>query len=156
MVTVSGWMGQRFQGPVWEVTPDFEPTRFEKCPNQGEGSDDCGLYVVLNAWAVMLGIPITKLKKLKLPEGKDLGDFHESGGLLMNWALRGCLDFRTIQAFLKVWGYSVGQQLDKLLPEVRTEPMDDKILDDSVDARKNAKVIETRILDDQYDGSYLW
>ena len=62
----------------------------------------CGLSTILNAWAVMLGVPIRQDLE-RLSDGRDDLDI---GLEIVNLALAGCMDSRTIRAWLYVSGLS--------------------------------------------------
>ena len=96
------WLGMR------EVTPDFAYVTVIKQPNR---VNPCGLFTILNAWAVMLGIPLLgELKRSNHGVDNDT-EFFERALEIVNLALAGCMDSRTIQAFLNVYGYSAEQHV---------------------------------------------
>ncbi|CAF9922173.1 hypothetical protein IMSHALPRED_005603 [Imshaugia aleurites] len=71
-------------------------------------SNACGFFVILNAWAVMLEIPIFR------GEGRRKGCGHhntfiKTGLKIVNLALAGFMDSRTIQAFMNSFGLSEEQ-----------------------------------------------
>ena len=156
VVTYSGWMGMSLDSHVWDHKPplEFRHTIYETTPHQGSGNQ-CGLYTVLNAWANMLGIQIVKKTKLKLPEEKTLEGFHRKGTMIVNLALAGHMDSRTIQAFLKVYGYSKGQSRSKPVEDVQAEKMDDMILSQYVMNQKVLDDIDTSKIDPPYAGPWL-
>ena len=96
------WLGME------EVTPNFAYVRVIRQPNR---INPCGIFTILNAWAVMLGIPL--LGELKRSKHRDKNDkeFLERALEIVNLALAGCMDSRTIQAFLNVYGYSAEQDV---------------------------------------------
>lgn len=74
------------------------------------GMHTCGLHVILNAWAYMLGIPIYPKSYRRGRTAEDQFDkadeeFLESGLELVNLALAGLMDSEIIQAFFNVHGY---------------------------------------------------
>ena len=157
VVKYSGWMGMSLDSRVWDHEPplEFRRTAYEKSPNQGS-SNFCGLYTVLNAWANMLGIQIRRKQTvLKLPEGITLEKFHQEGTNLVNLALAGHMDSRTIQAFLRVYGYSVNQSLSKLVEDVRAIKMDDTILDECIMEKKALDDVATAQISEPYAGPWL-
>ena len=103
VVQYSGWMGQDVQSRVWDIGPNLviKSRKFESCPDQGARSLHCGLYAVLNAWALMLNVTVTKLKNLKLPDDQSLRDFHRIGVMMLNLAVAGCMDTVTVQVGLR-------------------------------------------------------
>lgn len=79
---------------------------FRKVPQQIGNSNACGLYVILNAWAIMLGIgPIIERSSRRKGCGTDTG-FLNFGLNMVNLALAGFMDSRTIRAFLNCYGYT--------------------------------------------------
>ena len=83
--------------------------RSKLVPEQQEGNT-CGLHTVLSAWAVMLGIPI--YNSLQRRATRANADLYQQGLEIVNLALAGCMDSRTIQAFLNVHGFSIAQNPD--------------------------------------------
>ena len=85
-----------------------------KVPRQ-VGSNTCGLYTILNAWAYMLGIPIHPHDFRRGRDETTLNDaidseFLRQGLEIVNLALKGFMDSATIQAFFHAHGYSVEQR----------------------------------------------
>ena len=119
LVTYSGWMGIDGHGNQLSVTPNFAAEDYRKVPTQHLGNT-CGLYVILNAWAYMLGIPLRKdrLRSHNYPHVR----FHQTGLGIINLALAGFMDSSTIQAFLLVWGYAMEQDVND--PSVHVERAD--------------------------------
>lgn len=75
-------------------------------PQQIGESNACGLYVIFNAWAVMLGIePNIKRSTQRGGYGTDR-EFLVQGLAIVNLALAGFMDSRTIMAFLNYYGYT--------------------------------------------------
>ena len=91
-----------------EMTPNF---RYVKVIKQPRRFNTCGLFTILNAWSVMLGIPL--LGELERSNHRDKNDteFLERALEIVNLALAGCMDSRTIQALLNVYGYSAEQDV---------------------------------------------
>ena len=86
-----------------EVEPEFD---FRDVPQQARRSNVCGLYVILNAWAIMLDIgPIRKGRRRRGRCGIHW-DFVDYGLEIVNLALAGFMDSRTIRAFLNRFGYT--------------------------------------------------
>lgn len=108
MIERSGWLagGSGIQ-PVYRYN--------EKPVPRQVGGNTCGLYVILNAWATMLGVPIhpywQRRRRFEHYEGNDTDDAFLATGLrIVNLALQGFMDSATIQAFFNVFGYSVEQR----------------------------------------------
>ena len=95
------------------VTPNFTYVTVIKQPRP---INACGIFTILNAWSVMLGIPL--LGELQRPNHRDHNDreFLDRALEIVNLALAGFMDSRTIQAFLNVYGYSAEQDVH-VLPE---------------------------------------
>ena len=75
-------------------------------PEQPLGSNACGLFVILNAWAAMLGIPVTAAPfRRVLDDDQFLKDAQE----VVELALAGCMNSETIQAFIQAYGYAEEQ-----------------------------------------------
>lgn len=112
IVRYSGWMGVDRAGKPLAVKPQFT----EEIVNVPLQSDDvsCGVHVIFNAWAYMLGIPITpnavRGNRSLYKEGRDL----------INLALTGCLNIQTIQAFLNSYRYSQPQSQQSLVAHLKT------------------------------------
>ena len=106
----SRWLGAI--GP--EVPVVYRSYRWTRVPDQ-VGANTCGLHVIFNAWATMLGIPIhpSQLRRSPSRENADFATdkrFLELGLKIVNLALEGFMDSTTIQAFFNVFGYSVEQR----------------------------------------------
>lgn len=117
LVRYTGWLGVDAQG-VQLTTPNppvsFKPDHIT--PTQ-QGENTCGFYVILNAWATMLGIPITWSRERR-PNTTTQREFYKEGLLLVNLALAGCMDAGTVQAYLNVHGYSDAQDPGDLAARV--------------------------------------
>ena len=98
----SGWLGGRKIRPHCELaTVDFT-----RVPHQ-EGIDACGFYVILNAWAHLLGISTHNQVHRRGSTSDD--DFLSEGLRIVNLALAGFMDSRTIQGYMDTHGYSTDQ-----------------------------------------------
>ena len=95
----------------------FRPFVRTPVPEQ-VGINTCGLHVILNAWAVMLGIPIRPKRRREPSKGDEMyatdEEFLKLGLRIVNLALEGFMDSTTIQAFFNVFGYSVEQRFGDL------------------------------------------
>ena len=110
IISRSGWLGRiRPEAPV-----EYRPYLRTPVPHQ-VGGNTCGLHVIFNAWATMLGIPIHPSMLRRRPSRENANyatdeRFLELGLEIVNLALEGFMDSTTIQAFLNVFGYSVEQR----------------------------------------------
>ncbi|MCJ1277503.1 hypothetical protein MMC21_005316 [Puttea exsequens] len=87
-------------------------------PHQPEPSNACGLFVILFAWAEMLDIPIHLSKSLRNGR-RASGSALKIGFEIVNLGLAGCMDARTVQAFLNYYGYTEKQDPEILEDDVR-------------------------------------
>lgn len=111
LVRHSGWMGVDSQGHPIPTNPTFTEDR-RGSPAQEYGNT-CGFYLIMNAWAYMLGIPVYGGAHRRNRSGQRSGkNFLATGIEIINLAMAGCMDFRTIQAFLNHYCYSVDQNID--------------------------------------------
>ena len=100
----SGWLGV-------DNVVIYRPFLWIPVPRQ-VGNNTCGLHVIFNAWATMLGIPINQDpwgRRLFQNEDND-NSFIRQGLEIVNLALGGFMNSTTIQAFFNVYGYSVEQR----------------------------------------------
>ena len=110
IVRYSGWLGVEsdrlapLEFKVLTFTHDT-PT----VPEQHEKLS-CGFHVVMSAWAIMLGIPIHPHRKLR-KYGTERAEFYKMGTRVINCALAGCMNSRTMQALLNEYGFSIDQPL---------------------------------------------
>jgi len=112
LATTSGWMSLDEKASPHTRLPNSQgPTRFSfvdmTVPHQPVKSASCGLSAILSAWAVMLGIPIRQNTKRR--HGKSNKDYLADALEIVNLALSGFMDTRTIQAWMNVYGYSERQ-----------------------------------------------
>lgn len=98
IVEDSGWLD------VDKHKPKFSEPNFITVPIQASGSNTCGFHVILNAWAVMLNIPIHPDWERRSSTDDD--SFYEDGLRIMNLALAGFMDLATIQEYFDIHGYS--------------------------------------------------
>ena len=117
LVTHSGWLGLNPDGSPAAVTPNFTAALRPTVPTQ-QGDSTCGLYAILNAWASMLGIPITANRQRRVRDWRGYKKFHSLVTEMVNLALRGYMDSLTVQAFMIVYGYG------ELHPEQEVEAVD--------------------------------
>lgn len=102
LIRNTGWMGIDAGGGRLPVTPTIEYF-YPTIPLQ-EGEDTCGFYQILNAWAMMLGIVIHPDRQRRTTTNSE--DFLIQGVHIFNLAINGFMDSTTIEAFMKVHGYS--------------------------------------------------
>ncbi|KAL8826739.1 MAG: hypothetical protein Q9170_007290 [Blastenia crenularia] len=135
-VCAIGWKAHNNKGLA--CPPEYEPRMTEevlKVPFQ-EYINTCGIYAILNAWVYMLGLPALKRhRRLYYPErgeaNDDWRDFLVQARRVINLALAGYVDLRTIRAFLNYFGYCQLENPDEsktYSEEVRTARMNGDIL----------------------------
>lgn len=106
VIKFSGWLGKDQSGPkplpVWPTVKFKYPI----VPTQ-EGTNTCGLYVILNAWVTMLELEITPTSiRRRLPRKETpYTPFIKALMELINLAISGHVDTETIVAFLVSYGY---------------------------------------------------
>lgn len=97
---------------IWSgmnVDPVFVDVKVVQQPHR---SNACGLLTILNAWAVMLDIPLRADDQRLIKPKRNDREFLRLALEIVNLALAGFIDSRTIQAFLNVYGYSEDQGVD--------------------------------------------
>ena len=110
IIRSSGWLGTNKS----RINFGLRPFMRIPVPNQ-VGDNTCGLHVIFNAWATMLGISIHPyhLRRGRPPVGDNeaIDQMFVTTGLeIVNLALAGFMDSARIQAFFNVFGYSVEQR----------------------------------------------
>lgn len=110
IINRSGWLGADHSA----TSVTYKPHISEPVPQQ-VGVNTCGLHVIFNAWAVMLGIPIhpgplRRGRSLKDKNDEIDEDFLSQGLEIVNLALAGFMNSATIQAFFNHFGYSAEQR----------------------------------------------
>lgn len=109
IVRYSGWMGVDESRVPFTVTPNFTALSTQNVPRQ-RGVNNCGFHVILNAWAIMLGIRIvsseTRMETTWRGRAASDAAFYRLGKEIMNLAIHGFMDSTTIQAFMTVFGYA--------------------------------------------------
>ena len=100
--------------------PFRENIGWPEFPRQ-EGVDTCGFNVILNAWAVMLEIPLypSRAGRRTVDGYWSSEEFLDQGREMLNLALAGCMDSETIQAFMNTHGYSAEQSVNDAEEAVR-------------------------------------
>lgn len=94
----------QWPNPAVNTPLQYRNSGFHSVPQQQGGTNTCGLYTIMNAWAVMLGIPIQH-KDTWVPGHSAHYAFARVGLEIVNHALAGFMDSRTIQAFMNVHRY---------------------------------------------------
>ncbi|KAL8645826.1 MAG: hypothetical protein Q9210_006494 [Variospora velana] len=110
-----GWKDRDVQG--FAIPLDMEPPCTVERPivPAQEGIDACGMFVILNAWVHMLGLPRVGAwirPRYNREYVYDEDGFLEIGMEIINLALSGHMDLLTIQAFLNYYGYCELQDPD--------------------------------------------
>lgn len=98
---LSSWEGRKNKKSYYPVVRP-RATRFWDTPQQPSKTNACGLYTILNAWAIMLEIPHRQDERRRGIES-DQNLLH-IGWTIVNLALAGFMDSRTIQAYLNEFG----------------------------------------------------
>lgn len=116
---LSGWLGlKKSTGTSGMLEPiPFTGTfkHIEDIVPQQKDGVHCGLHVVMSAWATMLNIPICPNKNFDEHSSRR---FYHDGRRVINCALAGRMDTRTIQALLNAHGFSVEQDVNSEEDEV--------------------------------------
>lgn len=143
IVRYSGWMGVNMHGVPLRVEPTFRRLSVQAVPLQRE-QNNCGFHAILNAWAVMLRVPVHSGEERRLTawRGHVAGDsdFYRVGKQIMNLAVQGFMDSRTIQAFMMVFGYAKDRSVDdaKGVPVImQSVAMNTGILNDIMGAARD-------------------
>lgn len=111
LVRNSGWMGVDSEGHPIPCDPIFSE-EWRSCPSQELGNT-CGFYLILNAWAYMLGIPVNPNVKRRKQHGPHTPTKFQKMGLdIINMAMAGNMDSRVIHAFMNEFGYSEDETFD--------------------------------------------
>lgn len=105
LVKFTGWLGIDASGRPLSVEHTI---RYWPMPTPvQEGPMSCGFYQILNAWAVMIGIPIHPGEQRRIDTTWD--QFKRDGLGIINMALAGYMDSFTILAFMNRHGYSADE-----------------------------------------------
>lgn len=141
LIRNTGWMGIDAAGGRQPVTPTIK--YFDMPTPLQQGQDTCGFYQILNAWAIMLGIPIHPGQQRRTATHYE--KFLLQGVLIFNLAMNGCMDSTTIEAFMNVHGYSAENLKSPLEPQIDAVEMDDVTLDNIMEelrTRGRAAVVQ--------------
>ena len=111
VVRYSGWLPMNLE-PAKPVERNFVPVQQRVQTPVQNGAFACGLHVVLVAWALMLGIPVHPDTRRRNRENFSDRDFQTLGQEIVNRAILGQMDSRTIQAFLNASGMSEEQDVE--------------------------------------------
>ncbi|KAL8925819.1 MAG: hypothetical protein Q9208_003316 [Pyrenodesmia sp. 3 TL-2023] len=118
-------------------------------PHQ-EGINTCGMYTIFNAWVYMLQLPAPNRRERYYPDGGrptlEARAFLADGLEMINLALRGHMDYRTIQAFFNCYGYCQLQDPDDagvaLSGSSKTDLMTGKMLGKLLEERRDVETIQ--------------
>ena len=128
------------------VNPKAILTSQEEALEQPSDTNTCGLHVILNAWAVMLNIQTTGLRR----EGS-ISDkvFCKIGHEVVNCVMAGCYDTETIQSFMVAYGFAANpnnadpKQSPVQVNAVRMEEDQlEVIIQDILDHEREEKVLQ--------------
>ncbi|KAL8946811.1 MAG: hypothetical protein Q9183_007856 [Haloplaca sp. 2 TL-2023] len=152
VVRKSGWLKMNNQGYAEEM--DIDPavsSELQPCVQQ-RSLNSCGMHTILNAWVRILGLPPllgeersvyparggTALSGVEYEEE----DFIQQALEVMNLALSGHMDSRTIQAFLNFWGFVDLQNPDaEIVSDVRTTRMTEEVLTLVMEEQRGAEQV---------------
>ena len=131
VVRFSRWLGTDPESAK-PVERNFVPVQQRVPTPVQHGQFACGLHVVLVAWALMLGIPLHHDTCRRRNRGETFSDrdFQTLGQDIVNRAIVGRMDSRTIQAFLNASGMSEEQDVEDesvRVPYVRATAIPDVV-----------------------------
>ena len=106
----TGWLGMNQDGLSALPYHGSFVRKTQKVPYQ-KANWSCGLHVVISAWAIILKIPIMSQTQWRGGD-KAYQDFCQFGTRVINCALAGFMDTRTIQAFLNTSGFARPQDIN--------------------------------------------
>ena len=114
---------------------------YRQVPHQDVNTNACGVHTILNAWCLLLNIPIVSHDLFsRTSDGHDqYGRFYRQAIEIINLALAGHMDALTIHAFLVTSGYTSN------VPVPRVSPSSDfyTIPNDSAGPRRNFNTVKT-------------
>ncbi|KAI4109150.1 MAG: hypothetical protein LQ339_001956 [Xanthoria mediterranea] len=167
-----GWLGMDWYGRATE-NRDAPPRRVEtlqpRVPFQ-VSPNSCGIHAILHAWGYMLGLP--RLDSNVRLHGQRIttqwqADAEEETFItdavrMINLAVAGHMDFRTIQAFFNHYGFcqlqdpnsSSEAQPEQRMATMMNDKILDKILDEKRDAESTTKGTEPK--DNQFREDDIW
>ena len=125
----SGWLATDDGGLPVQHRIDVRRRDSPTVPRQGANAR-CGLYAILNAWAVLLGIPIIGAELRRTPGSRNrcgtATDLERDALEIANAAVAGLVRLPLIQAFFFRYGYAeAGQELNGItVPDIVTSFVD--------------------------------
>ncbi|MCJ1404526.1 hypothetical protein MMC11_007752 [Xylographa trunciseda] len=120
VVRYNGWLGLLSTNKPRPFSGSFQ--RYPISVPLQTSHKTCGLHVILSAWALLLRIPMVPSDMLRGFVSMDA--FYEDARRVVNCALAGKMDTRTIQALLNTYGFSVEQDINDeatAVPQVTLE-----------------------------------
>ena len=158
VVRKSGWLNMNNLGYAEEM--DFDPpcsSELQSCVQQ-RSLDSCGMHTILNAWVRILGLPpllgearsVCPARVESAQFGDEENDFIQQALEVVNLALSGHMDAKTVQAFLNYWGYvRLQDPKAEIVADVGTMRMTEEVLTAVMDEQREVekvgkKVPETR------------
>ncbi|KAI4176704.1 MAG: hypothetical protein LQ346_007837 [Caloplaca aetnensis] len=117
-VSEIGWRAMNTNGTAPKLATEPTFTHQDVAVPHQEGFNTCGMYTIFNAWVYMLHLPPLNRRARYYPggggrrPGLDASMFLNDGRAMINLALRGRMDYRTIQAFFNYYGYCELQDPD--------------------------------------------
>ena len=120
LITHSGWLGISRAGVPLRRRPSFTERHARVHTQTRAEGNTCGIYTILAAWAYMLNIPAYESPDRR-PRTTTVGspEFHRNAVEMIDLALGGHMDAETVQAFMNCFGYSVRQEEENPVPNVR-------------------------------------
>ncbi|KAL8869310.1 MAG: hypothetical protein Q9174_004365 [Haloplaca sp. 1 TL-2023] len=151
VVRKSGWLCMNNQGFAEEMDVDPSYTsELQPCVQQ-RSTNSCGIHTILNAWVRILGLPpllgeqrsVYPARAALYANDDDEEDKFILGALeLVNLALSGHLDARTVQAFLNFWGFvQLQDPAGELVAEVKTMRMTEDVLTAVMNEQRDVEMV---------------
>ena len=167
-----GWLGIDWFRRATEdrdAPPRVVETLQPRVPFQAS-PNSCGIHAILHAWGYMLGLPAlnsnVRLHGQRLTtqwqQAAEEETFTTDAVRMINLAVAGHMDFRTIQAFFNHYGFcqlqdpnsSSEAQPEQRMATMMNDEILDKILDEKRDAESTIKGTEPK--DNQFREDDIW
>lgn len=118
IISDCGWLGTDWEGYNKYIKASKKTAIGMPCPRQTEG-DTSALHTILNAWVIMLQIPLRRRDRPSEWNQFETNAFHKDARDIINLAMAGCMTSQTIQAFMVYHHYSETKTTDEnlLMPD---------------------------------------